>query len=155
MKTRTDLTGAPHVVVTLIGKFKGELGTRHHLLALASKTLLGIKLQCWLERLMKTQAQEGHKLGPAFENQDGLVGLMSDYDGILYYFLGKIQTKAPDMLPPLEVTEANYSFNRTFRRTAEGRAGVANLDSGVQNAMNRWRKIEEAKGKHPRFNMAD
>jgi len=35
------------------------------------------------------------------------------------------------------------------------KAWVANLDSGDQNAMSRWRKIEVAKGKRPRFNMVD
>ncbi len=50
---------------------------------------------------------------------------------------------------------ANYGFSRTFRRTAEGRARAANLDTGIQNAMNRWKKIEQAKGKCPRFNMVD
>jgi hypothetical protein len=38
---------------------------------------------------------------------------------------------------------------------AKGRARGANLDIGVQNAMNRWRKIVEAKGKRPQFNMVD
>jgi hypothetical protein len=51
--------------------------------------------------------------------------------------------------------EVNYGFSRTFRRTEESQARGANLYSGVQNAMNRWRKIEEAKGKCPRFNMVD
>ena len=49
----------------------------------------------------------------------------------------------------------NYSPHRTFRRTAEGKTRVANLDSGDQNAKNRWRKIEVAKGKRPRFNIVE
>ncbi len=44
LKTGTDLSNAPYVIATLIGKFKGELGTRHHLLALANVTTLGIEL---------------------------------------------------------------------------------------------------------------
>jgi hypothetical protein len=38
---------------------------------------------------------------------------------------------------------------------AEGRARAAGLDGSVQDAMNRWRKIEQAKGRRPRFNMVD
>jgi hypothetical protein len=43
----------------------------------------------------------------------------------------------------------------TFCRTAEGRAWAANLDTGIQNAMNRWKKIEQTKGMCSRFNMVD
>ncbi len=44
LKAGTDLSKAPYVIATLIGEFKGELGTRHHLLALADVTTSGIKL---------------------------------------------------------------------------------------------------------------
>jgi hypothetical protein len=141
LRTGTDLTNAPHVVAALIGEFKGKLGTRHRLLALASHTLSGIGLRKWLERLMDAQAQEGHKSGPAFGNCNRAVGLMADYDGILHYFLRKIQNDFPAMILPSDDIEANYSFNRTFLQTTEGGARAANLDLGVQNAMNRWRKI--------------
>ncbi len=36
LKTGADLSNALHVVAPLIGEFKGELGTKHHLLALAN-----------------------------------------------------------------------------------------------------------------------
>ena len=47
MKIGVDLSRAPHVIATLIGEFKGELGTRYHLIALANETSLGIRL-IWL-----------------------------------------------------------------------------------------------------------
>jgi len=80
---------------------------------------------------------------------------MSEYDELLRFFLRKVQSTCPDLILPLDDVEANYGFFRTFRRMAKGRARGANLDSGVQNAMNRWRTIEEAKGKRPRINMVD
>ena len=49
----------------------------------------------------------------------------------------------------------NYSFFRIFRKTAEGRARAAGLDSDIQNAMNRWKKVERSKGRRPKFNMVD
>ncbi len=61
----------------------------------------------------------------------------------------------PNLILTTKDVEVNYGFLHMFRRTAEGRARGANLDSGVQNSMNRWRKIEEAKGKRPQFNMVD
>jgi hypothetical protein len=51
--------------------------------------------------------------------------------------------------------QTNFGLSHTFQRTAEGRACAANLDIGVQNAMNRWKKIEQAKGMRPQFNIVD
>ena len=47
MKTCANLMNVPHIFATLIDKFKGELETRHHRLALASKMLFRIKLHHW------------------------------------------------------------------------------------------------------------
>ncbi len=80
---------------------------------------------------------------------------MSKYDDMLHFFLQKVQDAHPNLTLPTDDLEANYGFSCTFRRMAEGRARGANLDSGVQNTMNKWRKIKEAKGKRPRFNMVD
>ena len=59
MKVGVDLTKAPHIIVTLIGEFKGELGTKHHLIALASETWSGIKLRWWLRRASKGPGGRG------------------------------------------------------------------------------------------------
>jgi hypothetical protein len=83
MKTGVDLSRAPHVIVTLIGEFKGELGTKHHLIALANDTSLGIKLRWWLEQLLKIWEEEGCRTGSAFGCSIESVGLMSEY--VTYY----------------------------------------------------------------------
>ena len=155
MKDGTDLSGAPYVIAPLIGEFKGESGARHHLMALASTTRSGIELREWVEKLMAVRAREGHRAGPAFGYRDGSVATIAEYDDILFGFLRRIQIERPDLLSPTDPVGENYSLFRTFRRTAEGRARIANLDTGDQNAMNRWRKIEGAKGKRPRFNMVE
>jgi hypothetical protein len=80
---------------------------------------------------------------------------MREYDEILHYFLETIQRAHPDLTSESDNIQANYGLSRTFCRTAEGRAQAANLDMGIQNAMNRWKKIKQAKGMHPRFNMVD
>jgi hypothetical protein len=155
LKAGTNLSRAPHVIATLIGEFKRELGTRHHLLALASVTSSGIELRRWLENLMSIREKEGCRTGPAFGHKDGSVGLISEYNAIFHYFLRNFQKEEPDVISLMHDVEANCSFLCMFRRTAKGRARAAQLDSGGQNTMNRWRKIEEAKGKCPQFNMVD
>ncbi len=114
LKAGTNLSRAPHVIATLIGEFKGELGTRHHLLALASDTLSGIELWWWLENLMSIREKEGCRTGPAFGHKDGSVGLISEYKDILHYFLRILQKEEPDMISPMDDIEANYSFLCTF-----------------------------------------
>ena len=155
MKKGANLSNVPYVIVPLVGEFKGELGTKHHMIALASCTITGIEMRWWLSKLMEVREQEGAKSGPAFGYRDGSVASISDYDDVLHSYLKRIQGEKPELIAPTDPVEDNYSLHRTFRRTAEGKARIANLDSGDQNAMNRWRKIEVAKGKRPRFNMVE
>ena len=153
LKPGADFSNNPYVMATLIGEFKGELGTRHHLIALASRTSSGIELRWWLEQLLRAREAEGCKRGPACGHRDGTAASMSEYNDLLHFFLRKVREKCPDLILPDDNIELNYSFSRTFRCMAEGRTRAAQLNSSAQNAMNRWRKIEEAKGKHPRFNI--
>jgi hypothetical protein len=155
MKPGTDLALAPHIFITPLGEFKGELGFKYHLMALASTTSSGIELRWWIETLIKVREEEGCVSGPAFGHRDGSIALMREYDEILHYFLETIRRECPELISESDDVHANYGFSRTFCRMAEGRAQAANLDTGVQNAMNRWKKIEQAKGRHPRFNMVD
>ena len=153
MKAGIDLAKAPYVIITLLGEFKGELGFKYHPMSLASTTSSGIELRWWIEKLIQVQEEESCLSGPAFGHKDGSVALMREYDK--NHFLEMIQKENPDLISEGDAIQANYGFSRTFCRTAEGRARAANLDSGVQNAMNRWKKIEQAKGRCPRFNMVD
>jgi len=150
-----DLSTALHVIITLLGEFKGELGCKYHLMSLASTTTSGIELRWWFETLIRIREEEVCITGPAFGHKDGTVTLMREYDDILQYFLERIQKEHPNLISETDDIQANYGMSRTFQRTAEGRARAANLDSGIQNAMNRWKKIEQARGRHPIFNMVD
>jgi hypothetical protein len=98
MKLGTNLALAPHVFIALLGKFKGELGFKYHLMALASTTSSGIELRWWIETLIKIREEEGCVSGPAFGGADGVVALMREYDEILHYFLETIQKNIPNSL---------------------------------------------------------
>ena len=86
LKDGTDLSGAPYIIVPLIGKFKSVSGARHHMMALASV----IKLREWIEKLMAVRAKEGHRTGPVFGYRDGSVATISEFDDILVGFLRRI-----------------------------------------------------------------
>jgi len=155
MKAGTDLSTAPHIFITFLGEFKGELGYKYHLMSLASTTTFGIELRWWIKTLIRIREEEGCITGPAFGHKDSTVALIREYDGILQHFLERFQKEHPNLISKTDDIQANYGLSRTFRRTAEGRARAANLDSGIQIAMNIWKKIEQAKGRRPRFNMVD
>ena len=79
---------------------------------------------------------------------------MSDYDDTLHYFLRQLQMDSQcDLVTREEDIRKDYRFFRSFRKSAEGK--TAGLDADIQNAMNRWKKIERAKGRRPRFDWAD
>lgn len=150
-----DLSGAPYILFTLLGKFKGENGIRQHMICVASTTMSGIEVRWWIEKLIEVREREGRVEGPAFGYRDGSVMSLRELDGFLHYFLEKIQQEDESLIAANDDVFENYGFFRSFRKTAEGRARAANLESDVQNAMNRWRKIESARGRMPRFSMVD
>ncbi len=93
LKPRDDFSSHPYIIVTLIGEFKGDLGTRHHLIALASQTKSGIEVRWWLEELLKVREAEGCLRAPALGHKDSSVALMLEYDNLLHFFLERCQTK--------------------------------------------------------------
>ena len=78
MKAGTELSTAPHLIITLLGEFKGELGYKYHLMSLASTTTMGIELRWWIETLIRIREEEGCITGPAFGHKDGSVALMRE-----------------------------------------------------------------------------
>jgi hypothetical protein len=138
MKVGQDLSGVPHLFFTLLGKFKGENGVRQHMICVASTTVSGIEARWWIENLLQSREQEGHTEGPAFGHRDNSVMSLRELDGMLHHFLEKVQKEDSSLIAPHDNVFENYGFFRTFRKTAEGRARAANLESDVQNAMNRW-----------------
>ncbi len=70
----------PHLTVCLLGNFKGETGTNHHLIALANETSFGLRPCWWIEKLVAVCESEGRRFGPAFATLEGRLALLVDYD---------------------------------------------------------------------------
>jgi len=135
MKAGTDSLTAPHVIITLLGEFKGELGYKYHLMSLASSTTSGVELRWWIETLIRIREEEGCITGPAFGHKDGSVALMREYNGNLQHFLERIQNEHIHLISETDDIQANYGLSQTFWRTAEGRARAANLDRVVSKTL--------------------
>ena len=87
LKTGTDLSNAPHVIIVLIGHFKGKTGVHQHILSLASVTVSGIALRWWLEELLRMREAEGCTSGPAFGDANGFIAFLYKFNRILHHFL--------------------------------------------------------------------
>ncbi len=122
MKAGIDLSTTPHIIITLLGEFKGELGYKYHLMSIASTITSGIELRWWIETLIRIREEEGCITGPAFGHKDGSVALMREYNGILHHFLERIQIKEQNLISESDDIQENYGLLRTFQRTAKGRA---------------------------------
>jgi hypothetical protein len=106
-------------------------------MSLASTTSSGIELRWCMEKLIKVRQEEGCFTSPGSGHKEGSVALMREYGEMLRSFLTTIQQEDSDLIEAKDEVQANYGLSHTFRRTAEGQAQAANLDSNVQNAMNR------------------
>ncbi len=77
----------PHVTLCLLGKFKGETRTNHHLIALVNKTVSRLEPRWWIKKLISVCEVEGREQGPAFPTSDGMLALLMDYDAMLQRYL--------------------------------------------------------------------
>lgn len=83
-KGRENTSGTiPHVVIPLLGRFKNEVGERHHLVFLASSTKMGLQPRKWVEALIRVRESEGRFNGPAFVAIDGFVEESRTYEKLL------------------------------------------------------------------------
>ena len=67
----------------------------------------------------------------------------------------EIQQERSDILPEDVNVGDNYGMGRSFRRSTEVRSLKTRVQETLISAINKWRKIEQAKGTCPRFSMLE
>jgi hypothetical protein len=145
-----DAANLPHVVVCLRGKFKSENNEDYHIICLANTTRSGIQLRWWIEKLLSIASSEGRDAGPAFASKAGDLASSTDYDAVFRDYLKQVQNET-NLIQDDHDIDIHYGISRTPRKSAETRAKQAKLDDSLQDAMNRWRTFENAKGGRPKF----
>ena len=144
----------PHVVVSLLGRVKGETGEDTHLIGVANVTKSGIKIRWWIEQLIRVAKKEKRQFGPAFATPDGRLIPSSEYNAIFLKYLEDIQAST-DLIEQKLIVRESFGISRTLRKSAEARVTRAGLPASLQDKMNRWRTIETADGRNPKFQMRD
>ena len=134
----------PHVVVPLLGQFKGETGERCHLLMMINTTQSGIEVRKWVERVVQLFVQEDcTTVGPVMCEVDGETMLPSHNVDIEFKDqLRKVQLSRPDLIENSVDVYKDFGIFRSMRRGSESRATEMGVDDRVIDLINRWRKMD-------------
>jgi hypothetical protein len=149
-----------HVVVPLLGRFKGEKGERCHLVPLAHKTASGIPIRSAIDLLVAARKEmEGNVYTNwAFVNQKGGKMTFGEMNEIIISCLERVKDvdERTDFLGLKDHNvREDFSINRSFRRGSTAHARNMKVPVDVVEVQNRWRKFERAKGKRARLSMIE
>lgn len=146
-----------HIVVPLMGRFKGEHGERNLMLVMARISRSGLAIGRWISQLSDLLLQEGKHIGvgPALCHEDGTPYNSIELNGELESMLLQIQEESPELIDPKIDVRAKFSINRSFRRGATTRVRENGIDSQSLEMNNRWRKLQNAGGSVSCLSMKD
>ena len=145
-----------HVVVSLLGKFKGEDGDRMHVFVLANESRSGIKTRVLLERVAEIHVKEKKEECPAFCDEEGYL-LTEKFveDEFLHPILEDLQSSGwgNGAIPKGLTVRSLYRCYRSLRRGADITATNNGVKEPTINFVHRWDKYENKRGKQPGFDM--
>ena len=105
----------PHVVVPLLGQFKGETGDRSHLLLLVNETNSGIKIRKWVDRVAVMLAREGHTgAGPAMCERNGDPLASNDVDDFFKSQVERVQVEHPELIEDSVDVQEDFGIFRSL-----------------------------------------
>eukprot|EP00957_Ditylum_brightwellii_P009939 749616-Ditylum_brightwellii.AAC.1 len=120
-----------HVVIPLLGEFKGRKGERWHLLLLADITASGFKLRTWTEQVALMLKMEGKTDRPVMCEEDRTLLLPSKVEGKFHNQLATIQLSHPHLIDPTVDVADLYGISRSPRIGSNSRA----TDQGVNKEL--------------------
>jgi len=147
----------PHIILPLLGRFKGEKGEIHHLVPMAAVTNTGLQPRRWGIRVIEGYKSLNIQSGPVWRNSKGKQGKMADWEGPILDKIKEVQDKYPHLIDPAVNVYDEYGLSRSFRRGSNTHLRNLNLQN-VQDIVddnNRWRKFDRAKGRMPGMGMSD
>jgi hypothetical protein len=115
-----------YLVVTFLGKVKGEHRDRCHLLPCSRKTASGIDVEEWVNRLIQYHQIFNRTEGPAITEISGNVVTTKVLDEQLVIVLEELYNETPGSVPvsisSKEDVNESYQVFRSFRRSSDTRA---------------------------------
>ena len=146
-----------YVIFSLLGRVKGERNQCTHLIPCTTVTKSGIQVQDILNRAIAIKERFGFADGPLISSTSGSIWNARDIDDIMSDLLVKIFQEHKHLFPPEIISEeeviTGYQCFRTFRRISNTRAMEEKISSTDIDIINRWKKVEAAKGKRANLPM--
>jgi hypothetical protein len=143
----------PHVVVALLGRFKMEISEKYHLMPLVKTTATGLEPGKWIKRMVHWYEEGGILRGWVFRNKYGERARASEYEWDILCELESIQQTSPDIVGVHVNVFDEFGVSRSFRRGSDAHAINQGVDPVDIERNNRWRSIEQAKGRAPQLRM--
>ena len=144
----------PFVPIPLLGRFKGETGTRHHILPIALEMSSGIKNGVWSARILKERREAGRQRGWLYATDDDKRMKASEMGDDLFELLERVQEETNYIPVSVDVRD-EFGIYRSLRRGSTTHAINMEVSEADITRNNRWRKVEAAGNKHAGFSMMD
>jgi hypothetical protein len=142
----------------LLGQFKGEQHRRQHLMYSVDETGSGIQVRKIISDLIILRHSEGRLDGPAICDPEGRQWTTAQANEILHELLCSLFDQDPALFPSHVTSHADikakYHLFRSFRRASDSRAIAKGINLSDIRVVNRWSKVEKAKGQRPTFEMS-
>jgi hypothetical protein len=153
--SRSTLSNPAHIVVALLGRFKGEIGENYHLLPIVTKTASGIDNIKWIGRLLNEYTVKNICSGPLFRDANAHRVKAFSFEPAFFDRLEQVQAMRPDLIPATDDVVEEYGIYRSFRRGSTSEATNKGLPPEVIDLNNRWRKFHKAGASRPTLTMRD
>jgi hypothetical protein len=138
-----------YMMITLKGRFKGEVDSRWHVVPISNQTRSNIPFRFWMERIVYRRVKfEGRKRGWLFESKPDVQAKFGSYNALFCSLIAEARDK--DIRLVLAAVEAtDFSLWQSPRRGAVLKMTNGGVATQVIKLVNRWRKKEAAKGSEP------
>ena len=142
-----------YLIVALLGKIKGEHHDVAHLIPCTHMTDSGIGVYKSLDKLIREKKSRTIIDGSAISSSYGLLLSTQTINDMLIDVLQEIYEEDATVFPADVDSKDSlgkfYQCYRTFRNTSNTRALERKVSPSDIDVVNRWRSVEQAKGKRP------
>jgi hypothetical protein len=145
----------PHVIIPLIGRFKGETGEKTLYLCSVAVTSHGLEPRKGIERLLEIYHQNGIRNGHLFRDAHGNKMKTTHFEPSFLDRLNCIKNERPDLMAGVEDVYEEFGILRSLRRGATSETANQGVPPDVIDANNRWQKVMKSGASHPSLSMRE
>eukprot|EP00957_Ditylum_brightwellii_P140193 10682228-Ditylum_brightwellii.AAC.2 len=135
-----------HMVILLLGEFKGECGEYWHLILIASHTASDFDPKVWLDRMVQLLKLKKRSSGAVICHENEELLSAGDIDDEFHDQLSRVKISHPQLIDPSVKVEEVYGIPRSLRRGSISRVTAQNVDRESRDIQNRWKIIKNNQG---------